>query len=53
MAIALIGNVNDDGYLKTKDSDGHDIEAKTIIEMVADEMENDIEYVEEILEMVL
>ena len=52
VAIALIGNVNDDGYLKTKDADGRDIEAKTIIEMVADEMENDIEYVEEILEMV-
>jgi RNA polymerase sigma-54 factor len=52
VAVALIGNINDDGYLKGLDPTGQAIDGDEIIQMISYEVENDIEYVEEVLELV-
>ncbi len=52
VAVALIGNINDDGYLKGLDLNGQSIEGDEILQMIANEVDNDIEYVEEVLELV-
>nr|ABB84829.1 VIT-vWFA-RpoN multidomain protein [uncultured delta proteobacterium DeepAnt-1F12] len=52
VALALIGNINDDGYLKGFDAEQNVFDGNTLIEMVAKEQGNDFEYVEEILERV-
>ena len=52
VAVALIGNINDDGYLKGLDPTGQPIEGDEIIHMISTEVENDVEYVEEVLELV-
>lgn len=41
VAVALIGNINDEGYLKNYD-----------LHALAEQLDNDVEYVEEVLEMV-
>ncbi|MEE2786777.1 MAG: RNA polymerase factor sigma-54 [Myxococcota bacterium] len=51
VAIRLIGNINDHGYLKVIDDEGRPIEAPEIIANVAAELGNDEDYVEEVLEM--
>ena len=52
VAVALIGNINDDGYLKGLDPLGVEIPGETILEMISQEVDNDLEYVEEVLELV-
>ena len=52
VAVALIGNINDDGYLKGFDPTGQPIDGDEIMRMISYEVENDIEYVEEVLELV-
>ena len=52
VAVALIGNINDDGYLKGLDPRGQPIDGDEILSMIATEVENDIEYVEEVLELI-
>ena len=48
----MIGNINDDGYLKGLDPLGVEIPGETILEMISQEVDNDLEYVEEVLELV-
>ena len=52
VAVALIGNINDDGYLKGLDPNGQSIDADDILQMISNEVDNDLEYVEEVLELV-
>jgi RNA polymerase sigma-54 factor len=52
VAIALIGNINEDGYVGDADRLGNPIGAQEIIEDIANECGNDLEYVLEVLEMV-
>jgi RNA polymerase sigma-54 factor len=52
VALSLIGNINDNGYLMGVDSDQNAVPGNTIIDMVADMHGNDFEYVEEVLERV-
>ncbi|MGC6416049.1 MAG: RNA polymerase factor sigma-54 [Bradymonadia bacterium] len=52
VAVILIGNINDHGYLKGKDEDGHVVLSDSIISMVCRETGNDYEYVEEVLELI-
>ena len=52
VAVALIGNINDDGYLKALDPNGRSIDSESILHMIANEVDNDLEYVEEVLELV-
>ncbi len=52
VALSLIGNINDNGYLAAHDKDQNVIPSDTIIEMVAETHGNDFEYVEEVLERV-
>ena len=52
VAVAIIGNINDDGYLKGSDPNGAAVEGDEIIRMISIEVDNDEEYVEEVLELV-
>lgn len=52
VAVAIIGNINDDGYLKGLDPNGAAVEGDEIIRMISIEVDNDEEYVEEVLELV-
>ena len=52
VALSLIGNINDDGYLKGFDGDQNAVDGNSIIQQVADTHGNDFEYVEEVLERV-
>ncbi len=51
VAIALIGNINDDGYLGGRDENGKPVDPELIITEIADECGNDEEYVTEVLEL--
>ena len=51
VAIRLIGNINDHGYLRVLDDMGEPLDGDEIIATVAYELDNDEAYVEEILEM--
>jgi len=52
VALIIIGNVNDHGYLETKDGNNVVIPSETILMTACDETGNDLEYVEEVLEMI-
>lgn len=52
VAVAIIGNINDDGYLKGSDPNGAAVEGDEIIRMISIEVDNDEEYVEEVLELI-
>ena len=51
VAIRLIGNINDHGYLRVLDDMGEPMDGDEIIATVAYELDNDEAYVEEVLEM--
>lgn len=52
VALSLIGNISDDGYLKGFDGDQNAVDGNMIISQVAETHGNDFEYVEEVLERV-
>ncbi len=52
VAVRLIGNVNDDGYLKGTDGNGKPVPGDTILNAIAESLGNDFEYVEEVLERI-